>query len=170
MVVKPSNQGSSVGVSIVDNKSQVVKSFTEATFPGGQVLVEPYINGMEITCGILGNEKCVALPPVEIVPIKDSFYSYKAKYEEGGSEHIIPPRLPDVSVGKIEKDAVRAYKALGCRGFGRVDGFWSGGKFIISEINTIPGLTPTSLIPEEAGACGITYSGLLDKIIDYAKN
>lgn len=170
VVVKPSNQGSSVGVSIVLNKSQIAKSFNNAVFPGGRVLVEPYIKGMEVTCGILGNEDPRALPPIEIVPTADTFYSYKAKYEEGGSKHIIPPRLSDESIRNIQEKAVRVYKALGCRGFGRVDGFWVGGKFVISEINTIPGLTPTSLIPEEAKACGISYSELLDKIIGYAKS
>lgn len=166
-ILKPADQGSSVGISIIKSKKDFTKAWKEASQFGGEVIAEPYMDGMEVTCGVLGNDKPYALPPVEIVPVSDSFYSYKAKYEEGGSEHIIPPRLPKSAVKKIEDLAVRAFVSLGCSGFARIDMFVVGKKIYISEINTIPGLTPTSLFPDEAKAAGISYSQLLDMIIKY---
>lgn len=168
-VLKPADQGSSVGVSIVNSKKDFSEAWKEASGFGGEVIAEPFMDGMEVTCGVLGNEVPYALPPVEIVPVSDTFYSYKAKYEEGGSEHIIPPRLSKPILKKIQDLAVRAFMSLGCRGFARVDMFVVGKKTYISEINTIPGLTPTSLLPDEAKAAGISYSELLDLIIGYAR-
>ena len=167
-VVKPSDQGSSVGVSIVHRKSELEKALDLAFSYSKEIIVEKYIKGMEVQCGILGNEKPIALPLVEIVP-KHEFFDYACKYTPGLSEEIVPARVDRATAQQIQKIAVASYKALGCRGFARVDMFLADdGKIYVSEINTIPGLTANSLLPKEAKVAGISFPRLLDNIINYA--
>lgn len=164
VVVKPSAQGSSVGVSIVHSKSDFKKALQKAFAFGSQVIVEEFLSGIEVTCGILGNENPIALPVVEIVPKKD-FFDYEAKYISGMSEEIIPARISPKLTKKVQETALKVYQAIGCRGFGRVDMIISKEIPYVLEINTIPGLTPNSLFPKEAAAAGITYPQLIEKII-----
>jgi len=167
VVIKPSSQGSSVGVSLVRKKSQIKKALGLAFSFGQRVLVEEYLSGTEVTCGVLGNKNPVALPVVEIIPKKD-FFDYEAKYQAGMSQEIVPARISQKLTHEVQKIAVQVYKAIDCRGFGRVDMIIHRGQVYVLEINTIPGLTPYSLLPKEAAAAGISYSQLLDKIISYA--
>jgi len=168
LVVKPFAQGSSVGVSIVHHKKELPKALNLAFSYESKVIVEKYIKGMEITCGIIGNKDPRALPIVEIIP-KHEFFDYACKYTPGLSEEIVPARIDKKTTARIQEMAVAAYKALGCQGFARVDGFLANdGNIYISEINTIPGLTSVSLLPKEAKAIGISYPELLNKIINYA--
>lgn len=167
--VKPSKQGSSVGASIVKRKKDLPKAIEEALLYDNEVLIDEYLKGAEVTCGILGNDKLTALPVVEIVPIKGEFFDYESKYTESGSEEIVPARIPNSLSRKIQKISMKVYKAIGCRGFGRVDFIIKRGKPYVLEINTIPGLTPMSLLPKAAKAADISYTELIDTIINYAR-
>lgn len=167
VVVKPSSQGSSVGVSIVRVKKDLPSALKKAFKLGPRVMVEKYLSGREVTCGVLGNKNPIALPVVEIVPKKE-FFDYEAKYMPGKSEEIVPARISKKLTKEIQDLAVRVYEAIDCRGFGRVDMIISEGKPFVLEINTIPGLTPLSLFPKEAAAAGITYPQLLDRLIELA--
>lgn len=166
--VKPHNQGSSVGASIVRKQKDLGKALKLAHRYSKLALVDEYIRGMEVTCGVLGNDKPYALPLVEIVP-KNDFFDYESKYSESGAEEIVPARVNKKLTTKIQNLAIKVYKAVGARGFGRVDFILRNGKDpIVLEINTIPGLTPMSLLPKEAKAADISYPDLLDRIIKYA--
>ena len=167
LFVKPSNQGSSVGVSKVAKKSDLKKALDSAFRYSNLVIIEEYLEGKEITVPVLGNENPKALPVVEIVP-KSDFFDYKAKYDEKLCDEIVPARISKSFVGKVQKAAILAYRTLSCRGFGRVDMIIKGQKIYVLEVNTIPGLTPVSLFPKSATSAGIPYPRLLDKIIDFA--
>lgn len=167
-IVKPCRQGSSVGVSLVRQVDQALKAFKTALIFDGQAIIDEYLDGREITCGILGNENPTPLPLVEIVP-KHDLFDYKCKYDPALCEEIAPARLPRKISQKIQKVAVAAYKILGCRGFGRVDMILGNdGKVYLLELNTIPGLTANSLLPKAAKAAGLPSPQLLDKIIEFA--
>ncbi|HJY99047.1 MAG TPA: D-alanine--D-alanine ligase [Patescibacteria group bacterium] len=168
--VKPSSQGSSLGASVVRTKKDLTRSITKALKYGKKVLIDEYIKGTEVTCAVLGNNKPYALPVVEIIPLKGEFFDYESKYTESGSEEIVPARIPKQLSKVIQQISLKVYKAVGCRGFARVDMIIRNNKYpVVLEINTIPGLTPMSLTPKAAKAAGISYPRLLDKIIEYAK-
>jgi D-alanine-D-alanine ligase len=164
LVVKPSNQGSSVGVSIVLDSSMLEEAFESAS-RFGPVIVERYIKGREIQAGILGGEP---LPLIEIRSKKE-FFDYEAKYSPGLARETTPAPLDTKTTRKIQEMGLRVFKEIGCRGFGRVDLFLEdNGEILVSEVNTIPGLTKSSLFPKEAAAGGISFPELLEKIIDLA--
>ena len=165
--VKPSNQGSSVGVSKVTKKFDLKKALKLAFGFGDLVIVEEYIKGREITVPILGNDNPTALPVVEIIS-KTDFFDYKAKYDEKLCDEIVPAKISKKLTIDAQKAAIVAYQALGCRGFGRVDMIIKDGKIYVLEVNTIPGLTPVSLFPKSAASAGIVYTKLLDRIIEFA--
>ena len=165
--IKPHNQGSSVGTTKV-TKNKHLKTALDLAFSfSNLVLVEEFIEGTEITCGVIGNEKLRALPVVEIVP-KREFFDYQAKYNESLCDEIVPARINKSLTKKAQKATQIAFQALGCRGFGRVDMIIRGNDVYVLELNTIPGLTPVSLVPKAAQAAGISYPQLLDKIIKFA--
>jgi len=167
--VKPHNQGSSVGASIVRSKKDLKKAVKLAKKYSGKIIIEEYLKGTEVTCAVLGNEKPIALPVIEIIPLKGKFFDYTSKYTESGSEEIVPARISKGLTKKVQNLAIKVYRTVGCRGFGRVDFILKDNKYpIVLEINTIPGLTPMSLVPKAAKAAGISYRSLLDKIIRYA--
>lgn len=167
--VKPFNQGSSVGVSIVKRERDLKGTLSLAFRYGDCALVDKYIKGMEITCSVLGNKDAYALPVIEIVPKKGEFFDYESKYAEEGSDEIVPARISKALTKKVQNLAVKVYKAIGARGFSRVDFILKDGKYpVVLEINTIPGLTPMSLLPKAAKASGLSYSQLLDEIVKYS--
>jgi len=167
--IKPHNQGSSVGASIVKKKNGLSKALKLAFEYGDLALVDEYIVGKEITCGIIGNDKPIALPLIEIRPLKGEFFNYESKYTESGAEEIVPARISINLTKKVQDIAVKVYRAIGCKGFSRVDFILKNNRYpIVLEINTIPGLTPMSLLPKAAKAAGYSYSQLLYKIIKYA--
>ena len=132
------------------------------------MIIERYIKGREINCGILGNKKPYALPLIEIIPEKE-FFDYQAKYDPALAKEITPALLDRETTRKMQEPAIKAYQALSCRGFARVDMFLEeGGRIYVSEVNTIPGLTKNSLLPKEARAVGITFPQLLEMIINFA--
>ncbi len=165
--VKPNNQGSSVGVFKVKNKKELVSALKKSHKYSCQALVEENIDGAEVTGSILGKEKLIALPLVEIVP-KISFFDYEAKYNERLCEEIVPARISKTLTKKAQRAAILAYRTLGCQGFGRVDMIIKNNKVYVLEVNTIPGLTAVSLLPKAAKEAGIGYPNLLDKIISYS--
>jgi len=167
--VKPHNQGSSVGASIVRNKKELAKAMKLARKYSDKVLVEEYLVGKEVTCAVLGNEDPKALPVIEIVPLKGEFFDYQSKYTESGAREIVPARISKALTKKVQEMAVKVYKAIGCRGFGRVDFILKDNRSpVVLEINTIPGLTPMSLLPKAAKEAGYSYPALLEAIIKYA--
>lgn len=167
--VKPYDQGSSVGASIVKKSKDLNKALKLAFKFSNKALVDEYLKGMEVTCSVLGNEDAKALPVIEIVPRKGEFFDYESKYTESGSDEIVPARISKKLTKKVQELSVKVHKAIGAKGFSRVDFILKEDKHpVILEINTIPGLTPMSLLPKAAKAYGLSYSELLDKIIGYS--
>ncbi|MHB8845653.1 MAG: D-alanine--D-alanine ligase [Nitrospirota bacterium] len=162
LVVKPSSEGSSVGVSLVHTSGELEPAAKLAFQYDPEILIERYVKGMEVQVGILGER---ALGAIEIVP-KDVFYSYKAKYEKGGSDHFFPARVPQDVYERTLDAGLLAHRALGCRGYSRVD-FIIGhdGVSYILEVNTLPGMTATSLLPEIAQGAGISFPSLVEEIV-----
>jgi D-alanine-D-alanine ligase len=164
-VIKPLNEGSSVGVIIIRNNKDL-NSITGDNWPyGTQVMVEQYIPGKELCVAVLGGR---ALAVTEIETEHD-FYDYDAKYVDGGSRHIIPARIDEGVSQKIMEYAQRAHETLGCRGVSRADFRLDGDKAYLLEINTQPGMTPTSLVPEQAAYAGITFKELIKWMVDNAE-
>ncbi|TSA45501.1 D-alanine--D-alanine ligase [bacterium] len=170
IVVKPNRMGSSLGVSIVSGKAAIKSAIERAFRYDSEILIEPFAGGREIAVPVLGNRDARPLPSIEIVPWKKStFYDFKAKYEKGGSEHIIPAPLDAGQDREVKNLALLAHQALGCRGLTRSDFILDEhGRFIFLEINTIPGMTPTSLAPQSAQVAGISFPKLLDELIKLA--
>jgi D-alanine--D-alanine ligase len=167
VVVKPPSQGSAIGVSIARTAKEYERALRASFTYEPTALVEAYIPGTEVTVGVLGDR---ALPVVEIVP-DGAFYDFTSKYQPGKSRHLIPPRLERGVVKKIESLALKTFRALGCRAVARVDMIVDGkGRPWILEVNTIPGMTETSLLPDEARAAGIGFGELILKIIEYSLN
>ncbi|HOL21581.1 MAG TPA: D-alanine--D-alanine ligase [bacterium] len=164
VVVKPANMGSTIGIKIVKNKKEMVNAIKECFKLDSQVFIEEYIKGTEVTAGILGNEKPEVLPVIEI-ETPTGFYDYKAKYTPGGSRHIIPARIDKKILKKIEDMALLTYKILGCSGFARMEMIVKKGIPYILDVNTIPGMTDTSLFPDAAKAKGISFDELCERIV-----
>ncbi|MBN1621922.1 MAG: D-alanine--D-alanine ligase [Endomicrobiales bacterium] len=167
LVIKPAAQGSAIGVSLVKDKKGLNNAARRAFRLNSEIIAEKYIGGTEITVGILGGR---ALPVIEIVP-EGSFYDFKSKYKPGQSKHIIPPRLPKSVIKNAQQLGLRAFNALGCKAVSRVDIIVDKrNKPWVLEVNTVPGMTETSLLPDAARACGIGFSKLVLKIIEYSLN
>ncbi len=161
-VVKPAKEGSSVGVSIVEDESALKEAVEEARHYGDRVIVEGYIEGTEIHIGVLNNR---ALGGVEVRP-KRRFYDYRAKYTPGLTEYILPPEIDDKTYGRAMDVAYRAHRALGCEGATRVDLMIDASEDIyVLEVNTIPGMTETSLLPKIASLAGYDFPSLIEAIL-----
>lgn len=167
LVVKPSRQGSTIGISIVHDPAEVRAALEKAFEFDSDVLVETFIEGMEITGAVLGNDDPICLPLVEIVPAS-GFYDFEAKYTPGATDEIVPARLPEPVTQRAQELALRAHQALGCRGFSRTDMLVRGDEVWVLETNTIPGMTPTSLLPRSAQAAGIPFPELVERMIQLA--
>jgi len=168
LVVKPARQGSTVGVVIVKDASELDSAMAEAAKYDRKLLIEKFVSGRELTIGILGDQ---ALPILEIIP-KGGFYDFNNKYPflnpqaGGGAEHVCPAKIDSNKTKQIQKQALHAFRALGLVVYGRVDVLLpdSGNPFVL-EVNTIPGMTEASLLPEAAAAAGINYVDLCARII-----
>jgi len=167
--VKPSNGGSSVGVSKVKSRDHLTAALREAAAYDKEVIVEQAVNGQEVECAVLGAEEAEASIVGEIVPANE-FYDYNAKYLDDSSRLIVPARLPGGTAEKVRQDSLIAFRSLGCSGMARVDFFVRepDGAVIINEINTIPGFTPISMYPRLWDASGIGFAALVDRLIDLA--
>lgn len=171
-VVKPVAEGSSFGVLIVgEDRSTPPQELYSDEWPyGDTIMVERYIAGREFTCAVMGD---VALGVTEIVPERDTFYDYDAKYAEGGSKHILPANILPNIYQKIQTLSLKAHQAIGCRGVSRSDYRWDDrvngtGELIWLEVNTQPGMTPTSLLPELAQHAGHDFGEFLKWIVEDA--
>lgn len=166
LVVKPRYEGSSAGVTIVRTHEQWTNAMLAASKTYSEILAEEYIDGREMTCGVLGEE---ALPIVEIIANRDGFYSYDAKYADGGSTHIVPARIDEDLAARLQMLALSTHRLVGLRDYSRTDFIVSrDNRPYILEINSLPGLTPHSLIPDACGAIGITFEALIDRLVGYA--
>lgn len=162
-VVKPVASGSSIGVSIAQDKKQLHAALLDGLHYGGQCVLEQYVAGREIQVALLGD---AALPSIEIIP-KEGFYDYENKYQPGAAEEVCPSPIPPEWEKKVGQAALTVYRALGLSVYARADFIVDeGGTPWFLEINTLPGMTPTSLVPQEAAAVGIDYDSLCQRIID----
>ena len=176
LVIKPSNAGSSVGVTIVSDRRGVSNAIKKAFRFGSVALIEKYISGDEVTCGVIdggAGSKPRALPPTQIIPKASHFFDYEAKYKPGASREITPPKMPGKIIHAIQETAVTIHKIISCSGMSRTDMIVEKNpnskfqipKIYVLETNTIPGMTETSLLPQEAKAAGIPFPKLLDRLI-----
>jgi D-alanine-D-alanine ligase len=166
VVVKPAKQGSSVGVAVVREAGAMAAALDEAFRYDDQVVVEEFIDGRELTVGILGDR---ALPVVE-VRVKAGFYDYQNKYTKGASEYDVPANLPEPVAVEVQRVALGAFRAAGCRDYSRVDVMLrrSDNRPFVLEINTLPGMTETSLLPKAAAAVGIGFEELCSSMVTMA--
>jgi D-alanine-D-alanine ligase len=169
-VVKPLEGGSSIGMSIVDEKKDLAAAAVKAFEFDKAIIVEKYIEGVEITGGVIGNDRLEALPLIEIVPGENHvFFDYEAKYKAGETTEICPARIDAEATERAQEWAVRAHRALFCKGYSRTDMILGPDRELyVLETNTIPGMTPTSLFPQAAQAAGMSFTRLLDRLIELA--
>ena len=167
--VKPSNSGSSVGVTKASNGPELIKAIEEASIYDKKVLVEEAIVGKEVECAVLGNDNPKASTVGEILSAEE-FYSYDAKYNNAESKTRIPAQISEEKIEEIRRTAVKAFKAMDCKGLARVDFFVKNdtNEVYINEINTMPGFTEISMYPKLWGYMGLEYSELLDELINLA--
>jgi D-alanine-D-alanine ligase len=166
-VIKPVDQGSAVGVEIPKNKQELEAGIARVLKKFSWLMVQQYIRGQEATCGVIEKRGVpFALPPTHILPNYGEFYDYVSKYKTGGSTHVCPADFDDAVNAKIQDVAIKAHQALWCTGMSRTDIFVDEeSKVWAIETNTIPGMTPTSLLPEAAAKGGISFPEMLDLII-----
>jgi D-alanine-D-alanine ligase len=166
-VVKPNDQGSSVAITVVGNASELDAALDEAEKYSDTVLVEKFIEGAELTVGILGDEP---LPVIEIRP-KGGFYDYHHKYTKGMTEYLVPAPIDTSLAIRLQEISVNTFSSLGCKSFGRVD-FRVGADNVpyCLEVNTIPGMTETSLVPKAAAAAGISFTQLVGRIVELSRH
>jgi D-alanine-D-alanine ligase len=166
-VVKPNEQGSTIGVTIVRQPEEMAAALDLAFKYDGVVLVEQFVVGTEITAALLGNREPEVLPLVEIVP-RGGFYDYERKYTPGATDEIVPARIPEEQAEAARELARRCHRVFGCRGMSRIDMIAGPDQLWVLEINTIPGMTPTSLLPRAAAAAGISFPRLVERLIELA--
>lgn len=168
VVVKAPTQGSSIGVYFIHDEKELIPAIEKAFKYDDEILIEEMVKGVELTISVLGNEDPIALPSIEIVS-KTGVYDYESKYTVGLSDHIIPARIPQDKEDLIKEIAIQTYLAIGCRGLARVDFIYTdNSQPIVLEVNTIPGMTETSLFPDAARAAGIEFSDLVDRLVKLA--
>jgi len=167
IVVKPVAAGSSVGMTIVRSAESIREAVHKAFEFDTAVLLEAYIDGTEVTGGVIGNDSDLqALPLIEIVPDpRYEFFDYEAKYTPGATEEICPARISEPLAEKARSYALKAHRALCCKGYSRTDMILQDDELYVLETNTIPGMTATSLFPQAAAAAGLSFSALLDRLI-----
>ena len=169
-VVKPSSLGSSVGVAIINSKEEFEQAVNNAFEHAQELLLEEYIRGKEVTCGVLEcfqRQELAALPVTEIIPPKGHFFDYEVKYN-GKTKEITPAKIDDRLAKKIQKTAVTAHQILGCRGYSRTDMIVANDKIYVLETNTLPGFTEASLFPQAAQVAGLEFPKLLEHLINLA--
>jgi D-alanine-D-alanine ligase len=159
-IVKPSRQGSSVGLTVVEEPEDLQRAIVEAARYDSEVMIERYVRGRELTVGVLGDQ---AFPPVEIRP-KKGIYDYESKYTPGMTEYLCPAPIEEELTAQMQAYALRAFKVLKLRGYARVDFILATERLFCLEANTLPGMTATSLLPKGAAAAGIPFPELCERI------
>ena len=166
IVVKPACAGSSVGMTIVKEEKDLADAIKLGFDHDDTLILERYIKGVELTCGVLGNEDLEALPVIEIIPgDSHEYFDYQAKYVAGETEEICPARIDPALTQQVQDLAIQAHKALFLKGYSRTDMILRDSDLFVLETNTIPGMTATSLFPQSAQVGGYSFSALLDKLI-----
>jgi D-alanine-D-alanine ligase len=166
--VKPARLGSSVGITKARSKEELRKGIELAFQHDEKVLVEEFVRGVEVECSVLGNEKPIASIPGEIVANAD-WYDYSAKYDEGGMKLVIPPRVSQAAIERVQELSVEAFRVTDCEGMARADCFVrEDGEVLVNELNTIPGFTATSVYAKLFEASGIPYEELLERLVQLA--
>jgi D-alanine-D-alanine ligase len=171
VVVKPLRQGSAIGVTPVMNGGDLVAPFALAFGLGDGALVEPFVLGREVTVGVLDlqGERPRAFPPIEICTPTGTWYDFRHRYTAGESEHVIPARVDAATLARLEEVAIAAHCALGCRDLSRADFIATDdGRIYLLEVNTLPGMTPTSLYPDGARAIGMSFEALMEALVQSA--
>jgi D-alanine-D-alanine ligase len=167
LVVKPVVGGSSVGMSIVRSVAELSDALNKAFEWDSAVVIEAYIDGTELTGGVIGNRELEAFPIIEIIPDKaHDFFDYEAKYTAGITQEICPARIDEELTRQAQALAKKSHEALFCRGYSRTDLILRGREMFVLETNTIPGMTATSLLPQAAQVAGYSFTRLLDKLIE----
>jgi len=163
LVVKPRNEGSSAGVSLVRTHEEWSRTMIEISATRATILAEEYVDGREFSCGVLFES---ALPVIEILPQGREFYDYEAKYTDGASRHEVPAHIDHDLAHRLQMLALSAHRLIGLRDYSRTDFIvTAAGRPYILEINALPGMTPTSLFPDECAASGITFDALIDRLV-----
>ncbi|MDO4503177.1 MAG: D-alanine--D-alanine ligase [Coriobacteriia bacterium] len=167
-VVKAASEGSTLGIFIAENQSEIGPAIQQAFEYDSEVVVERYVKGDEFTIAVMGNDDPEALPVVQIIP-QNGFYDFEAKYAPGGSEHLCPAPISESLTHSLQEQAVAAHKALGCRGVSRTDFIVDdSGTCWVLETNTLPGMTKTSLLPDAGRAAGMSFPQICTKLIELA--
>jgi D-alanine-D-alanine ligase len=167
--VKPARLGSSVGISKVHDEGELGPALELAFRHDEKVLIEEFLDGVEVEVGVLGNFEPVASLPGQIVPLGHEWYDYSSKYDEGGMDLIIPPDLPPDVIEQVQRVAVEAFRVTECEGMARADCFVvDGDRVVVNELNTIPGFTATSVYAKLFAASGVLYPELLARLIELA--
>lgn len=166
-VVKPANEGSTIGISIVHDATGLTDALRDAFRYDVEVVVEQFVTGTEISVPVLDVTELTALPEVEIIP-QSGFYDFEMKYTPGATKEICPARISDVAREKAADYALRAHQVLHCCGVSRTDMFVNGDEVVVLETNTLPGMTDTSLLPLSARIKGISFPALLEMLIEGA--
>lgn len=171
VVIKPVRQGSSVGVSLVKDAESIQAACDLAMEHDHEIMVQEYIDGREVSCGVMhdpAKNELIALPPTEIIIKNGEFFDYNEKYSADGAEEITPADMPEELIAEIQAVARRAHEILGCSGYSRTDIIVRGKELVVIEINTLPGMTETSILPRQAAAAGMGFDQVLDMLIDNA--
>ena len=170
LVIKPIREGSSLGMSMADTLQELQDGLRLAYEHDSEVMVEQFVGGREITVGVLGNEELIPLPLIEIIPGEEfKFFDYAAKYKKGASQEICPADVEASVAAQAQEYALTAHRALQLRGYSRTDMMLSAdGSLILLETNTIPGMTPTSLFPQAAQEAGLSFTALIDRLLELA--
>lgn len=164
LFVKSNTGGSSLHLSRANNKAELDNILDEIFNSGAEAILEPLIDGIEITCGVLGDQ---ALPPILIQPVAGAFFDYTSKYAAGGANELCPAPIDPALTQEVQELALRAHKTLGLRGYSRSDFILTpDNQFYLLETNTLPGMTGTSLVPQEAAVIGLDFGDLLEKLME----
>jgi len=167
--VKPARLGSSVGISKVHDDAELGPAVELAFRHDEKVLIEEFLDGIEVEVGVLGNFEPVASLPGQIVPLGHEWYDYSSKYDDGGMDLVIPPDLPAAVIEQVQRTAVEAFRVIECEGMARADCFVvDGDRVVVNELNTIPGFTATSVYAKLFEASGVPYDELLRRLIELA--
>jgi D-alanine-D-alanine ligase len=167
--VKPARLGSSVGITKAHDERELDQAVELAFRHDDKVLVEEFVDGIEVEVGVLGNREPIASIPGQIVPLGHEWYDYSSKYDDGGMDLVIPPDLPDDVLELVQRTAIEAFRVTECEGMARADSFVvDGNRVVVNELNTIPGFTATSVYAKLFEASGIPYEDLLRRLIDFA--
>jgi D-alanine-D-alanine ligase len=167
--VKPARLGSSVGITKAHDEAELDEAIALAFRHDEKVLIEEFLDGIEVEVGVLGNRQPIASIPGQIVPLGHEWYDYASKYEDGGMDLIIPPDLPDDVIEQVQRTAIESFRVTECEGMARVDCFVvDGNRVVVNELNTIPGFTLTSVYAKLFEASGVPYAELLQRLIALA--